>query len=77
MMIKRTAVLVFLLLGGVVTLGAADQPKLRSSGSGDPAGVRQFAVTMTPVRARLISSDPRVSAVAEVPSTVNYGRKSC
>jgi len=107
MMIKRTAVLVFLLLGGAVTLGAADQPKFRSSGPGDSGtgrylvtltgdggteelaaikgdlavlygarvepgtstDVRQFAVTMTTARARLLSSDPRVSAVAEAPQT--------
>ncbi|HSY50861.1 MAG TPA: DUF5675 family protein [Thermoanaerobaculia bacterium] len=104
---KLIAVVVFLLLiGGAVTLGAA-QPKFRSSGSGDPGssrylvtladdanaqdlaaakaelaalygarietdasiGVRQFAVTMTLARARLLSSDPRVSEVAESPST--------
>jgi RHS repeat-associated protein len=36
----------------------------------DPsAGVRQFAVTMTPARARLLSADPRVVEVAEVRET--------
>jgi RHS repeat-associated protein len=103
---RIAVVVVLVLLGGVVTLGAATQPKFRSSGSdpgpgrylvtlagdgeaddpavlrqelaalygarldaGVPAGVRQFAVTMTAARARLLSNDPRVSEVAEAPST--------
>lgn len=105
---KRIVVLAFLiLLGTVATLGAATQPKFRSSGSADsgvgrylvtlsaeadavdlaatkgelaalygarlepdaPAGVRQLVVTMTAARARLMSSDPRVSEVADAPTT--------
>jgi YD repeat-containing protein len=105
---KRIAVLVsFLLIVAVVRLGAATQPKFRSSGSADsglgrylvtlaaeadsedlaatkgelaalygarldpdaPAGIRQFAVTATTARARLLSSDPRVSEVIEAPAT--------
>jgi RHS repeat-associated protein len=107
-MMKRTRIALLasaLLLGCVVTLGAATPPKFRPSGSDeagvgryivtltedagveDPAalrrelallygarleadtssGVRQFAVTMTPERARLLSADPRVIEVAEVP----------
>jgi RHS repeat-associated protein len=34
-----------------------------------PAGPQQFAVTMLPSRARLLSSDPRVREVVEVPKT--------
>jgi RHS repeat-associated protein len=33
------------------------------------SGVRQFTVTMIPARARLLSADPRVIAVADVPMT--------
>jgi len=35
---------------------------------GPPVGIRQFVVTMTAARARLLSSDPRVSEVAETPA---------
>ena len=105
---NRIALLVLVVvLGGAVTLGAATQPKVRSSGTADPgrgrylvtlagdagaddlaamkrelavlygatleagasAGVRQFAATMPPARARLLSGDPRVSEVAEAPPT--------
>ncbi len=104
----RIAVLVsFLLIGVVIPLGAATQPKFRSAGSADsgvgrylvtlsveadvedlaatkgelaalygarldpdaPAGIRQFAVTATAARARLLSSDPRVSQVVDAPAT--------
>src|SRR3954471_13800992 len=37
---------------------------------------QQFAVTMMPARARLLSSDPRVSEVAEVPLTTTAGASS-
>ena len=106
---NRIAVLVsFLLIVAVVRLGAATQPKFRSSGStysglgrylvtlaaeadsedlaatkGElaalygarldpdaPDGIRQFAVTATAARARLLSSDPRVSEVIETPATL-------
>jgi YD repeat-containing protein len=36
-----------------------------------PAGVGQFAVTMTPARARLLSTDPRIAEVAEVPEAAS------
>jgi len=107
--IRRTTLLVpIVLFSGVVTLGAATQPKFRPSSVGgagvgryvvtlteeagfeDPAalrqelaqlygaklevtasyGGRQFALTMTYARARLLSSDPRVIEVAEVPPTI-------
>src|SRR5438270_2326714 len=34
---------------------------------GAPSGVRQFAATMTPAHAKLLSTDPRISEVAESP----------
>jgi RHS repeat-associated protein len=108
--ITTTLFVAIVLFSGVVTLGAATQPKFRPSsvvgagvgryvvtlteeaGFDAPAALRQelelaqlygakleatassagrqFAVTMTYARARLLSSDSRVIEVAEVPPTI-------